>query len=346
MPPDASGVASPAEHLAAREARHERVARMAQEVVGGRDLAQPPVDDHADAVGERGRVAEVVGHDDPSGARSWASRSWRWARTLARVCVVERRKRLVEQQDAGVPRERAGERGALALTTRDPARASRPRGGRSRGARAARRRRSPAPHRRRRSCAHRHVREQRVLLEDEADGPAPRARRSTRASASNHRSPPEGDPGRGPAAAGPRSRAGRCLLPAPDGPTRATVSCANGQADPRARTTEERRRCRARASPRRQQFVGQQDGRAQNHEQDADRERDVEVRVELLVDAEREGLRLAAHVAGEDDRRPELPDAAGEREHPPGEQPPAASGSEMRTNVRAGEEPSVRAAST
>ena len=53
----------------------------------------------------------------------------------------------------------------------------------------------------------------------------------------------------------------------------------------------------------------------------AEGQRDVEARLELLVDGQREGLRLAAHVAGEDDRRPELPDPAGEGQDRPGGQP-------------------------
>ena len=91
---------------------------MAQEVVGGRDLAQPPVDDHADAVGERGRVAEVVGHDDRREPQLGEQVLQVGAHARARV-RVERRQRLVEQQDAGVAGERAGERGALALAARD-----------------------------------------------------------------------------------------------------------------------------------------------------------------------------------------------------------------------------------
>ena len=84
---------------------------------------------------------------------------------------------------------------------------------------------------------------------------------------------------------------------------------------------------------------------ADDHEQGADRERRVEVDVELLVDGERERLRHALERAGEHDRRAELADPARERERRSrrrGRRP--ASGSATRQNVRAGPAPSVRAA--
>ena len=210
----------------------ERVARVAQEVVGGRDLAQPPVDDHADAVGERGRVAEVVGHDACVGSaqlrRAGPASS---ARTLARVCGVERRQRLVEQQDAGVARERAGERDALALAARDAApgcasaRWAMPRRSSSSSTTLAARR-AEGDVLARRSCA------------GTARSPGRRGRRTrcsgaqvdARVARRTTRRRPSAIAARGRAAAGPRSRAAPCVLPAPDGPTRATVSRADGQA--------------------------------------------------------------------------------------------------------------------
>ena len=76
----------------------------------------------------------------------------------------------------------------------------------------------------------------------------------------------------------------------------------------------------------------------------ADRERDVEGDVELLVDGERKGLRHALKRAGEHDRGAELADPAREAERPAAPSPPDASGRATRKNVRAGPAPSVRAA--
>ena len=194
---------------------------MAQEVVGRRDLAQPPVDDHADAVGERGRVAEVVGHDDRREPQLGEQVLEVGAHARARV-RVERRQRLVEQQDAGVARERAGERDALALAARDVPGLLVREVGDAEALEQPVDARSPRPRRRRRS-------RRTVMCGNSAYSwktrPTDRASggRSTRAAASNQTSSPS--------AIRPRSGRRRpaiarstVLLPAPDGPTRATVS--------------------------------------------------------------------------------------------------------------------------
>ena len=66
---------------------------------------------------------------------------------------------------------------------------------------------------------------------------------------------------------------------------------------------------------------GEEEEGADDDEHGADRERDVEVDVELLVDRQRERLRDALERAGEHDRRAELADPARERERPAGAEP-------------------------
>ena len=61
-------VAEPAcrasEQVGAGERGDERIGRPVDELVGSCELAQASVDDHADLVGERGCVLEVVGDED------------------------------------------------------------------------------------------------------------------------------------------------------------------------------------------------------------------------------------------------------------------------------------------
>ena len=89
---------------------------------GRADLAQRPVDDHADAVGERRGVLEVVRDEQDRDAEP-ASRSCSSARTTALRVGVERGERLVEQQHLRVARERSRERDALALAAGELGRA-------------------------------------------------------------------------------------------------------------------------------------------------------------------------------------------------------------------------------
>src|SRR5206468_6739831 len=88
------------------------------EVLRRADLEHTACDDHSDTVGERGRVLEVVRHEE--------GRQPRLAKVLGELGAnrgprvgVERRERLVEQQDSGVAGERAGERDPLALAARE-----------------------------------------------------------------------------------------------------------------------------------------------------------------------------------------------------------------------------------
>ena len=134
---------------------------------GGAELAELAVDDDPDQVGERRRVLVVVGHEQ-RGQPELAEELLELATHRDLRVRVERRERLVEQQDARVARERPGERDALPLAARQLAR---PR---------LRKMRDPEPlevlvdalaARRRHVLAHGHVREERVLLEDEPDAP-------------------------------------------------------------------------------------------------------------------------------------------------------------------------------
>ena len=140
---------------------------MGDELRGGPLLAQAPVHDHPDPLGQRGGVAEVVG-DEQRRQRQVAEHVLQLAAHDRARVGVERRQRLVEQQDLRVARQRAGDRDALALAARQRARAL---VGEVADAQALEQRadvaRPPPPKATLR--AHGHVREQRVLLEDEAD---------------------------------------------------------------------------------------------------------------------------------------------------------------------------------
>ena len=196
-----------------------------------------PVDDHADAVGERRGVLEVVRDEQRRQAQLGEELRELAADDAARV-RIERGERLVEQQHGRVARERAGKRDSLALATRELARPRGRRGGRSGSARAARR---PAHARRRPTfAAHVEVREERVLLEDEPDraalgrqidpggGVEPRLARRER-------------PSRAWAGASRRSRAARSTSP-PRTARRARASRARARALPRDGRSGERGR--------------------------------------------------------------------------------------------------------
>ena len=179
-----------------------------------------------------------------------------------------------------------------------------------------------------------HVREERVLLEDEPDAPLVRlAEEPCRRVEPRRRRRARSGPPR--AAASPATARSTEVLPAPDGPTSATVpvhrqldaragtSAAEGRTRPRASAPCVRPRPSARrASPRPpghlhgHELQRQQDREADDHEQRADRERDRRSRSELerRVDGERERLRPALEAAREHDRGAELAEAAGERD--------------------------------
>ena len=79
------------------------------------DLDQAPMVHDADAVGDRHRLLLVVGDDD-EGETELLLQLHQLELRFAPQLLVERRKRLVEQEDARPLHQRARERNALALT--------------------------------------------------------------------------------------------------------------------------------------------------------------------------------------------------------------------------------------
>ena len=114
-------------------------------------LAQAPVDDDPDAVGQRGGVAEVVGDDQRRQRQGGEDVLQLAAHDAARV-GVERRERLVEQQDPRVARQGARDAPRAGARRRRARPGARRPGARSARARAARHARV-ARARRRRRCA-------------------------------------------------------------------------------------------------------------------------------------------------------------------------------------------------
>ena len=82
--------------------------------VGVPELEDAAVADHADAVGERRGVLEVVGDEQRRQCQRWSS-SRSSARTPARVWASSAESGSSSSSTAGIARERAGERDALAL---------------------------------------------------------------------------------------------------------------------------------------------------------------------------------------------------------------------------------------
>jgi len=161
----AAGV--PRQEVSACQARDERVGGHRHEVLGRSDLEHAPAGEDADAVGERGSVLEVVRDQDRRQPELPQQLLELPAHRGSRVCV-ERGERLVEQQDSWVPRERAGEGGALAFAARqlagphvcerrDPESLEQLGGARLASERDV--------------ALHRQVREERIVLEDVADRP-------------------------------------------------------------------------------------------------------------------------------------------------------------------------------
>ena len=101
-------------------------------------------------------------------------------------------------------------------------------------------------------------------------------------------------------------------MPAPEGPTSATVSASTSSA---SSTRKDRRglRYQAEARPRGSELDGEQHHSADDDEEGADRERDVEVDVELRVDRERKRLCHPLEASCEEDGGAELADPSCER---------------------------------
>ena len=234
------------------------------------------VDDHADLVGERGGVLEVV-RDEDGRQRELAQELLELGAHGSLRVRVERGERLVEQDHARAARERARERDALALAARERGRPARRRGARCGSARGTRRR-APCPRTRRsggRSGAGR------------ARTPGRRARRGARPACGRAlRLAVEPDvvaerdlPARRTDEPGDRPQH-RASCPAPDGPTRATVrstSSASSSSNERSGSVKSARE----GCHREVELEGDQQRGADQDEQRADREGDVEVDLEL-----------------------------------------------------------------
>src|SRR5207247_2086771 len=102
------------QEVRAGERGDERIRRPRDEIGGRAGLPQLPVDDYAYVRGERGRILKVVRHEQRRDLEAGEQLLQLGAYLNARVSV-ERGKRLVEEEDRRIARERAGERYALAL---------------------------------------------------------------------------------------------------------------------------------------------------------------------------------------------------------------------------------------
>ena len=202
----------------------EAIGRGAEQLGGRRQLPQRAVDDHRDAVGERGGIGEVVGDQQRRDGEGAQLGRQLVAHDAPRV-GIERGQRLVEQQDLRLPGQRARQRDPLALAAAEPRRAL---GGQRRDAQARRAASRPSPHRHPRTPRSR----------------APSSAGTTRGAAGRSRPTAARAPGRPRARSSARRtttspphairpRSGRCnpatarstvVLPAPDGPTSATTS--------------------------------------------------------------------------------------------------------------------------
>ncbi len=109
------------EDVGAGEAGDERVGRRGDELVRRGELAQRPLDEHADAVGERRRLLEVV-RDEQRRQPGLRQHPGELGPDRGAGVRVERRRRLVEQQHPRPAGERAGERDPLPLAAGEVAR--------------------------------------------------------------------------------------------------------------------------------------------------------------------------------------------------------------------------------
>ena len=234
-----------------REAGHERVGGRSRARAGDRaDAARRPPSPRSGR-GERRRIAHVV-RDDQRREPQIGEEVSSSARTTVRGVRVERRQRLVEQQHLG-PRARA--RASATRWRRPPEIAGRRprRGGRCRRGRADRR---PEPGRRRRrsggpKCAGR------ARTPGTPGRPTAARERGRPGTSVDHARPrPRSARGRDGAARDRREH----VSCGPEG-RRARPSPGRRRARPSARTSEGRGRCRARAAPREDELVREQDGR-------------------------------------------------------------------------------------
>ena len=106
------------QQVCAGEGRDEGIARRRDQLLRRAELAQPAVDEHADRSGESDGVLVVV-RDDQRRQREPGQQLLQLDPHARLGVGVERGQRLVQKQDAGLPRERARERHALSLAARE-----------------------------------------------------------------------------------------------------------------------------------------------------------------------------------------------------------------------------------
>ena len=294
-----------------RIARAERRARPACPI-----WRSSPVDDHADAVGERGRVLEVVGDEQDRDARGRRAARCSSDRTSAFVWASSAESGSSSRSTSG---SRASARASATRWRSPPERLAGPRVLEVRDAEAVEVLVGRVAARVLDVLADGQVREERVVLEDEADAaPVGRERdvpRAVEPDLARRR-----DAARRPAGRAPRSRAARSSCRRPDGPTSAIVeptSRLSSEAEGPKRDGDlfEGELCHVESDSE----AEEQDD-ADQDEHAAHRERRVEVAVELGVDRERERLRDPLQAAREHDRRAELAEPAREREREPCDQ--------------------------
>ncbi len=217
--------AVPAKQRRAGEARDERVGGAATSSAARPALEDPALDDHADPVGERGGVLEVVRDEDRSAAPSSRSSSWSSTRTAGLACG-RRAPRAARRAGARPGRARARARARRAGARRRRARVTRaPREvARSGSARAARR---PAASRRGAEADVRARRRgagtARTPGTGSRPGAAPAARRCPRSCRARRVLVERHEPARR-GRSRPATTRRTVVFPAPDGPTSATVS--------------------------------------------------------------------------------------------------------------------------
>ena len=183
------------------------------------ELPQPALDEDADLVGERGRVLVVVRHEQRR-QRELPQQLRELVPHLGLRVRVERRERLVEEEHPRIAGERPRERDPLPLASRELVRMRRRE---VRDAEALEQRVDVAAARAEGDVrAHAQVREEGVVLEHEADA-APLGREREPALGVEPRAHRPGTRGREAARRGRRSTRRTDVLPAPDGPTSATV---------------------------------------------------------------------------------------------------------------------------
>ena len=95
---------------------HERIRGRAQELRRRADLTEPALDQDTDSIGECGRVLEVM-RDEQRRQLELAEKVVQLRPHLAARVRIERSHRLVEQEHARVPRERASNGDSLPLAS-------------------------------------------------------------------------------------------------------------------------------------------------------------------------------------------------------------------------------------